>query len=113
MTLLQPARNHSQLGLPRFPNPALDHALFLSALRNGTSLADLVAGFSAGLSGLDPDYDPGGATGSKDGTSASAGPVPMTLGIRIVWDFLFLSIILVAIVGNLIVLWIISGERKV
>ena len=34
----------------------------------------------------------------------------MALWARVLWDLLFFSIILVAIVGNLIVLWVVVGE---
>ena len=43
------------------------------------------------------------STSEEDGMS-------MGLGARAVWDFLFVGMIAVAIVGNLIVLWIILGK---
>jgi hypothetical protein len=45
--------------------------------------------------------------------NASSEPVAsMEFGVRLVWDVLFISMIAVAIVGNLIVLWIIMGEKE-
>jgi hypothetical protein len=45
--------------------------------------------------------------------NASSEPVAsMEFGVRLVWDVLFISMITVAIVGNLIVLWIIMGEKE-
>ena len=38
------------------------------------------------------------------------GGMSMGLGARAVWDSLFVAMIVVAIVGNLIVLWIILGK---
>ena len=37
----------------------------------------------------------------------------MALGPRIFWDILFGSMIFVAVVGNLIVLWIVAGKQKI
>ncbi len=45
------------------------------------------------------------------GESSSSFSQRMVLWARILWDVLFFSIILVAIVGNLIVLWVIVGKR--
>ena len=50
-------------------------------------------------------------TASSSGSSEDLeGPVAMSLAVRVLWDGLFTAIIVVAIGGNLIVLWIISGE---
>ena len=38
--------------------------------------------------------------------------ISMALGPRIFWDILFGSMIFVAVVGNLIVLWIVAGKQK-
>ena len=34
----------------------------------------------------------------------------MKLGVRILWDILFISLILVGVAGNLMVLWIVTGK---
>ena len=49
-------------------------------------------------------------TGVQRETSSSSSP--MDLRVRLVWDFLFISIISIAIVGNLIVLWTVIGEER-
>ena len=43
-------------------------------------------------------------------SSLTSGLEPMSLAVRLVWDILFLAMVLVAICGNTIVLWIISGQ---
>ena len=35
----------------------------------------------------------------------------MKLGVRILWDILFISLILVGVAGNLMVLWIVTGKN--
>ena len=45
----------------------------------------------------------------SEGGEASYGS--MDLGVRIVWDALFFSIIAVAMCGNAIVLWIVAGKQ--
>ena len=44
--------------------------------------------------------------------NATSGGGLMDWRVRVVWDAMFFSIISVAIVGNLIVLWIIIGEKE-
>ena len=34
----------------------------------------------------------------------------MELGVRVLWDILFISLILVGVAGNLMVLWIVAGK---
>ena len=50
---------------------------------------------------------------SDTNTSTNAtDEMSMALGPRIFWDILFGSMIFVAVVGNLIVLWIVAGKQK-
>jgi len=37
----------------------------------------------------------------------------MNIWLRLMWDSLFIIIILVAIIGNLMVMWVISGQKVV
>ena len=45
-----------------------------------------------------------------DGGNAT-GPPPPDMTAFYVWDILFAAIILVAVIGNLIVIWIVFGEQ--
>lgn len=46
----------------------------------------------------------------QDDELEDSGPRGMNLGARIVWDVLFGGMLFVAVVGNLIVLWIVMGK---
>ena len=46
----------------------------------------------------------------KENPELKVDPVVMNLGVRIVWDILFGGMLFVAVVGNLIVLWIVIGK---
>ena len=46
----------------------------------------------------------------QDDELEDPGPRGMNLGARIVWDVLFGGMLFVAVVGNLIVLWIVIGK---
>ncbi|TRY77878.1 hypothetical protein TCAL_12047 [Tigriopus californicus] len=67
-----------------------------------------------------PDFQERNVTGSWHEESVMSEPNPnpddlsgmtMELWVRILWDMMFISIISVAIIGNLIVLWIIIAHR--
>ena len=47
---------------------------------------------------------------AQDDELEDPGPSGMNLGARIVWDVLFGGMLFVAVVGNLIVLWIVIGK---
>ena len=49
----------------------------------------------------------GGMLGTR---SRLLGKLGMDLGPRIVWDILFVTMILVGVAGNLMVLWIVTGK---
>jgi hypothetical protein len=46
----------------------------------------------------------------EDENEQAIDPNAMNIWLRLMWDFLFIIIIVVAIVGNLLVLWVISGK---
>ena len=48
----------------------------------------------------------------KENPELKVDPVVMNLGVRIVWDILFGGMLFVAVVGNLIVLWIVIGKLE-
>ena len=84
--------------------PLDDRAL----MENGSSSLLLLLGKTGNGSGGLPDQN----RTSAEGSASAASVVVMVLWARILWDALFFSIILVAIVGNLIVLWVVVGKEQ-
>ena len=54
-----------------------------------------------------------GTAGNDTSGGGGGGRMSMELGVRAAWDSLFVTMIVVAIAGNLIVLWIILGIAPV
>lgn len=61
---------------------------------------------------LYPD-DNGNFSDNFDEDEEAFDPNVMNIWLRVMWDSLFIIIIVVAIVGNLMVLWVISGKLVV